>query len=479
MRIGFRLLLGYFCIVAIAGYFVMNIFVEEVKPGVRRATEGTLVDTANLLAQIVEQDVRNQTIETSQLAYAFANLNAQPIGARIDSILKNRVEYRVYVTNRQGIVIYDSSGIALGQDYSRWNDVYLTLRGRYGARSSRDRPNDESSTVMYVAAPIRSEGEIIGSLTVAKPNKAMEPIIRRSERRIIIAGAVLLGLALLIGIGFVWWINRSVSRLVQYAGDVSDGRHVELPKLDSKELMVLADAIEKMRIKLEGKDYIEHYVHTLTHELKSPLAAIKGAADILQEMPPQSVAERFLQNIQQQSRRIQLLVDRMLLQASVDSRIRLELQQVELSQIIDEIVTSKEGLANVAKIELTCRLVSPMTVLGDRLLLGQAISNLLDNALDFTPEHGKIEITAERQGDRFNICVADNGTGIPDFALDKIFDRFYSLPRPNRDKSTGLGLSFVWQVAMLHHGAIRLQNQQSGGAIAILSIPAIIKNDYD
>lgn len=471
MRIGFRLLLGYFCIVAIAGYFVLNIFVEEVKPGVRRATEGTLVDTANLLAQVVEQDVRNKSIETSQLAYAFANLNRHPIGAKIDMILKNQVEYRVYVTNEKGIVIYDSAGIALGKDYSRWNDVYLTLRGRYGARSSRDNPDDESTSVMYVAAPIRSQGQIIGSLTVAKPNRAMEPIIKRSERRIILAGGLLLGIALLIGIGFVWWINRSISRLVQYAGDVSDGRHVDLPRLDSKELMVLADAIEKMRIKLEGKDYIERYVHTLTHELKSPLAAIRGAAEILQEMPPKPVVERFLDNIQQQSQRLQLLIDRMLLQASVDNRIRLELQQVELNGIIKEIIIAKEGVAEVAKIELVSELHSPMPVSGDRLLLGQAISNLIDNALDFTPAHGKIEIIAREKGENYQVVIADSGTGIPDFALDKIFDRFYSLPRPDKDKSTGLGLSFVWQVAVLHHGSIELLNRESGGAMAILTLP--------
>lgn len=223
MRIGFRLLLGYFCIVAIAGYFVLNIFVQEVKPGVRRATEGTLVDTANLLAKVVEQDVHNKTIETSQLAYAFSNMNQSPISAQIDHIVKNRVEYRVYVTDAKGIVIYDSTGVGLGQDYSRWNDVYLTLRGRYGARSSRDDPNDDNSTVMYVAAPIRYQGQIIGSLTVAKPNRAMNPIIWRSERRIMIAGGLLLGIALLIGIGFVWWINRSISRLVQYAEDVEQG----------------------------------------------------------------------------------------------------------------------------------------------------------------------------------------------------------------------------------------------------------------
>jgi len=472
MRIGFRLLLGYFCIVAVAGYFVINIFVQEVKPGVRRATEGTLVDTANLLAKIVEQDVHNKSIETSQLAYAFSIMNQHPLSAKIDHIMKSRVEYRVYVTDAKGIVIYDSAGIAFGQDYSRWNDVYLTLQGRYGARSSRDDPNDDNSSVMYVAAPIRYQDQIIGSLTVAKPNRAMNPIIWRSEQRIMIAGGLLLGIALLIGIGFVWWINRSISRLVQYAGDVEQGLPAQLPKVDSKELIILADAIEKMRIKLEGKDYIEHYVHTLTHELKSPLAAIKGAAEILQEFPPQRVAEKFIGNIQQQGQRIQQLVDRMLMQASVDNRIRLDVQQVELNALVKEVVSAKEGVAKLARIALDFHPSSAtMKIAGDPLLLSQAISNLLDNALDFSPENSVINITNRQIDGYYEIEIADQGTGIPDFALDKIFDRFYSLPRPTKDKSTGLGLSFVWQVALLHKGSISLTNRKEGGTSAIFVLP--------
>ncbi|RQW65237.1 two-component system sensor histidine kinase CreC, partial [Listeria sp. SHR_NRA_18] len=132
--------------------FVLSIFVQEVKPGVRRATEGTLVDTANLLAQVARLDMRHGDAAKGQLAQAIAQLNKRPIGANIAGIRKDRNEYRVYLTDGRGKVIFDSSGQALGQDYSRWNDVYLTLRGQYGARSTRTIAEDESSSVMYVAA---------------------------------------------------------------------------------------------------------------------------------------------------------------------------------------------------------------------------------------------------------------------------------------------------------------------------------------
>lgn len=188
MRIGMRLLLGYFLIVAVAAWFVISIFGEEIKPGVRRATEGMLNDSATLLAEIARDDLLSGQPAQGNLARAFARLNNRPINANISGIVKNKNEYRVYLTDAAGKVVYDSSGQATGQDYSRWNDVWLTLRGEYGARSSQRDPNDPQSTVMYVAAPVRDNGRIIGVLTVGKPNSAMEPVIRRSQRRILTPG---------------------------------------------------------------------------------------------------------------------------------------------------------------------------------------------------------------------------------------------------------------------------------------------------
>src|SRR3546814_3758435 len=111
------------------------------------------------------------------------------------------------------IVVFDSSGRDVGRDYSRWNDVYLTLRGEYGARSTRSDPDDEDSTVMHVAAPIRdADGRIAGVLTVAKPNQAIAPFIERSQQAVLRWGLVLLGTALLVGVLAAWWLSRQVGR---------------------------------------------------------------------------------------------------------------------------------------------------------------------------------------------------------------------------------------------------------------------------
>ena len=102
MRIGMRLLLGYFLLVAVAAWFVLAIFVKEVKPGVRRATEGTLIDTATLLAELARPDLLSGDPTHGQLAQAFNQLQHRPFRANIGGINKVRNEYHVYMTDAQG-----------------------------------------------------------------------------------------------------------------------------------------------------------------------------------------------------------------------------------------------------------------------------------------------------------------------------------------------------------------------------------------
>ena len=136
MKIGLRIFLGYFLIVGLAGFFVMRVFVDEVKPGVRQAMEDTLVDTATLLSELAANDMRSGQMATGEFSRSVDRLQRRDVEARIWSFRKKSFDYRIYVTDARGIVVYDSSGRDIGKDYSRWNDVYLTLRGKYGARST-------------------------------------------------------------------------------------------------------------------------------------------------------------------------------------------------------------------------------------------------------------------------------------------------------------------------------------------------------
>ena len=110
--------------------------------------------------------------------------------------------------------------------------------------------------------------------------------------------------------------------------------------------------------------------------------------------------------------------------------------------------------------------------IGEAFLLRQALTNLLDNAIDFSPAGGTVSVCAAHAGQWLELRIRDHGPGIPDYAQERVFERFYSLPRPaGGKKGTGLGLPFVREIAELHGGSVSLANHPDGGAEALLRLP--------
>src|SRR3546814_13785309 len=142
MKIGLRILLGYFVIVALAAWLLGNVFVQQVKPGVRQAMEDTLADTANVLAELATDDFLAGQIDDGRFAARVRGLADRDIDARIWGFRKHSSDYRVYVTDARGIWVFDSTGRDGGRDYSRWNGVDLTPPGQVGAPSTRNGPHD-------------------------------------------------------------------------------------------------------------------------------------------------------------------------------------------------------------------------------------------------------------------------------------------------------------------------------------------------
>ncbi len=480
MRIGLRILLGYFLIVALAALLLGRVFVQEVKPGVRQAMEDTLVDTANVLAELASDDLLAGRINDGQFARRIRALRGRDIGAEIWGFEKRTASYRIMITDARGIVVFDSAGRDLGRDNSRWNDVYRTLRGQYGARSTRSDPNDDASSVMHVAAPIRDGDKIVGVLTVAKPNQTIAPFIERSQAVIMRWGLLLLGVALLVGLLAAWWLSRQLGGLRRYANAVTAGERVALPR-SAGEFGDLGRALETMRERLEGKQYVEQYVHALTHELKGPLAAIRGSAELLdtpsgaQPMPDADRA-RFIATIREQGVRLSQMIDKLLALAAVEYRQRIEHpESVDVAALID--AAAKDVAPKLAQAGVGLQLPAQAaddTVPGDPFLLRQALVNLLENAIDFAPTGSTIEVALHRDAGRLRIDVADRGPGVPDYAIGRVFERFYSLPRPGGgSRSSGLGLCLVAEVAELHGGSAALANRDGGGAVASLELPAL------
>jgi len=475
MNLNIRIFLTFSLVLSLAIMVAMNQFLTEIKPGVRQSAEHTLVDTAQLLAEIIADQINFTELEQDQFSNFSRSVQRflqRQYAIDIYNIEKSHSELRIYMTNQKGIVIYDSREEALGQDYSQWNDVYLTLRGQYGARTTQEDPSNPMATTMYVAAPIIQNQAIQGVLTIGKPNILSQPFIDLAQSKLR-KNTVILGLIFIVLGAFVSiWLTRSIRQLAHYAHLIALGKRAVLPTLKEKELQALGQAMESMRKEVEGKAYIEKYIHALTHELKSPVTAIQASAEIISPEMPHQDKIKFLDNIQTEVKRIDELISRLLSLASLEKQNTLLSKNLcQLDALIKDRVNSKSGFILKQGLIMSLELESETTIDADELLIGQAIDNLLLNAIEFSSHGAEIKICLKQNSNSAHLSIQDQGPGIPEYAKHRVFERFYSLPRPDSGKkSTGLGLCFVKQVIDLHEGSIEL-NHPKKGLIVDIKLP--------
>jgi len=466
------------CLALIIGFGFYRLIVyilDDVDAQTFQATEEVMVDTAHVMAGMVESQIVDGKPDRESLHRAFTNTKSHSIKAKIYQHTKTTIGLNAYLTDANGIVIFDSDqGRREGQDLSSYNDVMLTLSGQYGARSSREDENDPSSSILYVAAPVRSGDEIIAVLTVYKPQADVLNFITHRQRDILTA-TILIGSGVIFFTGAIFiWLFKPVGRLTNYAQAITRGERPSIPNLGKgREVNTLGKALFDMRETLEGRRYVENYVSTLTHELKSPLAAIKGAAELLDEDMPPEKRHHFLQNIQRETARSENLVRDLLQLAELEGKPHLENQrQLNLSNLCQEIADETRPRLEDKNLTLETRITPSIERTGDAMVLKLAIGNLLENAIGFSPQGGRITLDLSLDDGHAIVQIDDQGPGIPHYALDRAFEHFYSLPRPNSDyKGTGLGLPLVREAAQLHNGTVSLENKPGGGCLATIRLP--------
>jgi two-component system sensor histidine kinase CreC len=468
-----RIFIGILLIYAAGIAFMLYRVVADLDPRYRESAEESLVETSHLMASLVEQDVKDGAIDVSRLEPVFRKLYSREFSAQIFSVTKTRVELRVVVTDRKGTVLFDSLGKVTGADFSQWRDISRALKGEYGARTTADIQEDPNTSVMYVGAPVRWKEDIVGAVSVGKPVQSFGQFVEAARRKTLYVGLVSVLAVLMLAVIMSVWLVRPFGLIADYVRYVRAQRKLSLPRLGRRAIGVIGAAYDEMRDALAGRNYVADYVQTLTHEVKSPLSAIRGAAELLQEPMPEEQRQRFLANITRETQRIQEMVDRMMELTALETRRMLEnVELVALQPLLEEVAASAQSAAAARHLRLHLEVHGAATVEGDPFLLRRAVSNLVDNAMDFAPADSHIVITLEVTPRIARVRVRDHGPGIPDYAQEKVFEKFYSLARPQtKKKSTGLGLAFVREIASLHHGRIELVNAEDGGAVATLSLP--------
>lgn len=399
----------------------------------RESVEENMVDHARMMAHLIANGLETQTLDN-----AIQSLSGEQYHAKIYDYLKTNTRSLIYITQTNGKVLYHSQDSSQkGADYSQWRDVYLTLKGQYGARSTRLDPNDDNSSILYVAAPILQNGKIQGVLTLGKPIEDFHEFLTKARNR-----------------SFFWISSASIMLIL--AG-VAAGRWVAAP-------------LRRIENDLAARQYIESYVQTLTHELKSPLSSIMGATEILENNPDAKTQAHFLENIRSESQRMRDLVHMILEIASMERKTQLQNGQfIEWSTIIESLKNNLAVPIHINSITIdwpSVKTIQP--IYGDSLLLIQAIHNVLLNAIEYSPKGASILFGIEMLKNTIVVSIRDYGPGIPEYGIKRVGEKFFSLPKPSTGrKGTGLGIAFAQEAIRLHRGSLHIHNHQNPSGVQV------------
>lgn len=267
-------------------------------------------------------------------------------------------------------------------------------------------------------------------------------------------------------------------------GPIGDGRrnlHVTAAPIDAQGtiLVFINDESEQQRVDAVRRDFVAN----VSHELKTPIGALMllseavlGAKDDPEEI------EKFAQRMQSESKRLSELVKEIIDLSRLQSHDPLvAAYEVDIDEVVKESINLSESAAEARQIEISLNVKSSGVVIGDRDQLIMAVHNLIENAINYSPEKTRVTVTISDAGELIEVTVADQGIGIPETEQERIFERFYRVdPARSRETGgTGLGLSIVKHVALNHGGEIAVWSKEGVGSTFALRLPRAPQSSLD
>ena len=454
----FRLPALFLVAVLVAGLVTALVAARLFQDWTKERTVRDIRRQAAGLAQLYSAQA-TQIVEQGQRAPSFA-------GPRLERAMGARLYY-------VGVPLFPGQLSGLRSLESELIDWTLINEGK--KQTFEFAPEADDRDFLAVAHPLRLDGQTFGALVVAKPKAQLQARFLGLMKRSSVAFVLGLAAAGLLA----WWLSRRVTRpvlaLSRAADDVAARQYdVELPALPSgDEIGDLADRFSEMAARLaESEQRERNFLMTVSHELRTPLSAIRGHVDALQEgLADDPEARReSLDVISGEADRLARLVGDVLDLAKLEAdRFALREEEVDLGQLLGQAHLSFAEEARRRGVELDIDSCDEFVVMtdGDRVL--QIVSNLIGNALQWTPRGGTVALSLSETSGAAMITVADSGPGIPAELRENVFRPFYS--KDGGQGGTGLGLAIAYELTQALGGRIELETEIGAGAQFNLILP--------
>ncbi len=366
-------------------------------------------------------------------------------------------------------------------DNGKFAEVQAAL---LGVQSSLVRVNTQGQTIVYVAVPIIRQKFVPGALLLSTQEGDIDDIIGAERLSIFLVFLLASSVMIILSFLLAGTIAEPVRRLADAADRVRRGPKTrqEIPDFTerSDEIGHLSVALREMTNVLYNRiEAIESFAADVAHELKNPLTSLRSAVETLPHTKSDASKTRLLDIIQHDVRRL----DRLISDISDASRLDADLQRhdmgvVALDDLLQTLVNTaqetcshnNQGITIVLEVikPMSVQKLNPFEINGFDSRLGQVFTNLIDNAVSFSPRNGVVHVRLKRVERIVEISVQDQGSGIPHHALERIFERFYTdRPEQGFGQNSGLGLSISRQIIDAHRGRIWATNGTQGAKFMI------------
>ena len=437
----------------------------------------------NTYPLLVSEDLVFRSKETtmqgsvSVMVYSLAGLdrlNQENVAAAM-AVVEETGLSRVLVTDSAGQVLYDTRETlgAVGK-YTFYSEIVQALEG-YDAFSCSYRDGAFRSRA---ASPVLYQNRIIGSVYAYEYDTEQAELLDGLQSNLLKLSAGIAAAVVLLSFILSRMLTRKISALLTGIRKVREGAYEHRTHIPGRdEIAQIGEEFNSLTDRLQTTETLRRrFVSDASHELKTPLAAIRLLTDsILQtdNMDMETVRD-FVTDIGSEAERLSRITEDLLRLTRLDSNQVDPPEVVEVAPVLEQVMRMMSLLAQEKGTELTCQTGGDCRVLATKGEVHQVIYNLTDNAVKYSGSHGSVRVELRRDGNDVVLTVADNGPGIPEEDLPRVFERFYRVDkaRSRAAGGTGLGLSIVQDTVTKRGGTVSAANRPEGGAVFTVRWPA-------
>ncbi len=380
---------------------------------------------------------------------------------------------RIVIVNNNLNVIEDTYSLEVGK-YLVSPEVIQCFKGE------NSRHHDKKNHSITLTYPITNNDtkEIMGIIVMKFSTKDIQEIRSSLEQRILLITITLAIIIVVFAIYLSSKLTKPLTNVLNSIDHLTEGyMEDEVSIKGYYEIEKISDSFNQMISRMKKLESSrQEFVSNVSHELKTPITSIKVLADslLMQEDTPVELYREFLVDITDEIERENKIINDLLSLVKLDKTAGdLNISSVNINDLLEQILKRLRPIAQKRNIEMIYESFRPVLAEIDEVKLSLAVTNLIENAIKYNMEDGWVRVSLNADHKYFFIKISDSGIGIPEDALDSIFERFYRVDKARSRESggTGLGLAITKNVIQMHRGAIKVYSKEGEGTTFNVRIP--------